>query len=75
MRELKRLMIGALLMGIGGIMSMGCTIGQGLSALSTLALSAPLTMLSIACGARVGLEFTMTGEWLPAVRRLFGAST
>ena len=24
---------------------------------------------------RVGLEFTMTGEWLPAVRRLFGAST
>ena len=74
-RELKRHMIGALLMGIGGVMSMGCTIGQGLSAFSTLALSAPLTMLSIACGARVGLEFTMTGEWLPAVRRLFGAST
>ena len=74
-RELKRHMIGALLMGIGGIMSIGCTIGQGLSALSTLALSAPLTMLSIACGARVGLEFTITGEWLPAVRRLFGAST
>jgi hypothetical protein len=29
-RELKRHMIGALLMGTGGIMSMGCTIGQGL---------------------------------------------
>ncbi|PIT02519.1 mmebrane protein [Bradyrhizobium nitroreducens] len=74
-RELKRHMIGALLMGIGGIMSMGCTIGQGLSAFSTLAISAPITMLAIACGARLGLEFTMTGEWLPAVRRLFGAST
>lgn len=74
-RELKRHMIGALLMGIGGIMSMGCTIGQGLSAFSTLAISAPVTMLAIACGARFGLEFTMTGEWLPAVRRLFGAST
>ncbi|TWB03997.1 YeeE/YedE family protein [Bradyrhizobium stylosanthis] len=74
-RELKRHMIGALLMGIGGIMSMGCTIGQGLSAFSTLAISAPMTMLAIACGARLGLEFTMTGEWLPAVRRLFGAST
>ncbi|MHC4046730.1 YeeE/YedE family protein [Bradyrhizobium sp. 23AC] len=74
-RELKRHMIGALLMGIGGIMSMGCTIGQGLSALSTLAVSAPVTMLAIACGARLGLEFTMTGEWLPAVRRLFGVST
>lgn len=74
-RELKRHMIGALLMGIGGIMSLGCTIGQGLSAFSTLAVSAPITMVAIACGARVGLEFTMTGEWLPAVRRLFGAST
>ncbi len=74
-RELKRHMIGALLMGIGGIMSMGCTVGQGLSAFSTLAISAPVTMLAIACGARLGLEFTMTGEWLPAVRRLFGAST
>ncbi len=74
-RELKRHMIGALLMGVGGIMSMGCTIGQGLSAFSTLAVSAPIAMLAIACGARLGLEFTMTGEWLPAVRRLFGAST
>jgi hypothetical protein len=56
-------------------MSMGCTIGQGLSAFSTLAVSAPITMVAIACGARLGLEFTMTGEWMPAVRRLFGAST
>ncbi|MBR0992037.1 YeeE/YedE family protein [Bradyrhizobium japonicum] len=74
-RELKRHMTGALLMGIGGIMSLGCTIGQGLSAFSTLAISAPVTMAAITCGARLGLEFTMTGEWLPAVRRLFGAST
>jgi hypothetical protein len=74
-RELKRHIIGALLMGIGGIMSMGCTIGQGLTAFSTLAVSAPIAMALIACGARIGLEFTMTGEWLPAIRRLFGAST
>ncbi|UGY02218.1 YeeE/YedE family protein [Bradyrhizobium quebecense] len=74
-RELKRHMIGALLMGVGGIMSMGCTIGQGLTAFSTLAVSAPITLLAIACGARLGLEFTMTGEWLPVVRRLFGPST
>ncbi len=73
-RELKRHMIGALLMGTGGIMSMGCTIGQGLSAFSTLAVSGPITLLAIAGGARIGLEFTMTGEWLPAIRRLFGAS-
>ncbi|SRR5579883_389363 len=71
-RELKRHMTGALLMGIGGIMSMGCTIGQGLSAFSTLAVSAPIAMLAIACGARLGLEYTMTGEWRPAVRNLLG---
>ncbi|MDU1670150.1 MAG: YeeE/YedE thiosulfate transporter family protein, partial [Bradyrhizobium sp.] len=58
----------------GGIMSMGCTIGQGLSAFSTLALSAPLTMLAITCGARLGLEYTMTGEWRPAVRNLLRIS-
>ncbi|MBI5261784.1 MAG: YeeE/YedE family protein [Bradyrhizobium sp.] len=73
-RELKRHMVGGVLMGTGGIMSMGCTIGQGLSAFSTLAISAPITMVAIACGARVGLEFTMTGEWWPAIRRLFGVS-
>ena len=71
-RELKRHMTGALLMGIGGILSMGCTIGQGLTAFSALAISSPITMLAIAAGARLGLEFTMTGEWLPAVRKLFG---
>ncbi|MGJ5242564.1 YeeE/YedE family protein [Bradyrhizobium oligotrophicum] len=74
-RELKRHMIGALLMGTGGIMSMGCTIGQGLSAFSTLALSAPLTMVAISCGARLGLEYTMTGEWRPAVRNLLRMSS
>ncbi len=74
-RELKRHMIGALLMGTGGILSMGCTIGQGLSAFSTLAISAPITMVAIACGARVGLEYTFTGEWKPAVRNLLGLSS
>lgn len=73
-RELKRHMLGALLMGTGGIMSMGCTIGQGLSAFSTLAVSAPVTLLAIACGARLGLEYTMTGEWRPAIRRILGLS-
>lgn len=74
-RELKRHMIGALLMGTGGILSMGCTIGQGLSAFSTLAISAPITMVAIACGARLGLEYTFTGEWKPFVRNLLGLSS
>jgi hypothetical protein len=32
-------------------------------------------MLAIACGARLGLEYTMTGEWRPVVRGLLGISS
>ena len=54
-RELRRQMLGALLMGIGGMLAVGCTIGQGLSAMSLLAASAPVTVLAILAGARLGL--------------------
>ena len=66
-RELQRHMIGAALMGAGGVMALGCTVGQGLSALSTLAISAPVAMASIALGARLGLEYTISGEWTPMI--------
>lgn len=61
-RELKRHMAGAALMGAGGIFAMGCTIGQGISAASTLAISAPIVMLSIVAGARLGLAWLMEGS-------------
>jgi len=54
-RELRRQMGGAALMGVGGVLALGCTIGQGLSALSVLSLSAPITILAILAGARAGL--------------------
>jgi hypothetical protein len=66
-------MAGAALMGTGGVLAMGCTIGQGLTAFSALAMSAPVVMAAIALGARLGLEFTMTGEWLPTLRDLWSA--
>lgn len=40
-------MIGGALMGTGGIMSIGCTVGQGLTGLSTLAFSSAIAILSI----------------------------
>ncbi len=43
--------IGAVLMGIGGVLSMGCTIGQGITGVSTLALGSVLTLISIVAGA------------------------
>jgi len=54
-RELKRQILGASIMGIGAVISLGCSVGQGLTAFSTLSYSAPLTLLSIYLGARIGL--------------------
>jgi len=61
-RELRRHMVGAFLMGTGGVLAMGCTIGQGISAAATLAISAPIVMASIAVGARIGLAWLMEGS-------------
>lgn len=54
-------LVGAVLMGVGGVTAMGCTVGQGLSGLSTLSLTSLLAVLGIVLGALVGLRFQM---WL-----------
>ncbi|PTW63345.1 hypothetical protein C8N35_1011397 [Breoghania corrubedonensis] len=61
-RELGRHFMGASLMGVGGVFAMGCTIGQGVSAASTLAISAPVVFISIAIGARFGLAWLIEGS-------------
>jgi hypothetical protein len=43
--------VGGVLMGIGGSLSMGCTIGQGVTGFSTLALGSMLTFIAIIAGA------------------------
>ncbi len=60
-RELGRQMMGAALMGVGGIIALGCTIGQGVSAFSTLSYSAPVTLAAIAVGAVIGLRRLVSG--------------
>jgi uncharacterized protein len=45
--KVKYNMIGGALMGTGGIMAIGCTVGQGLTGLSTLAFSSALAIISI----------------------------
>ncbi len=66
-RELGRHLVGSTLMGIGGVLAAGCTIGQGVSAFSTMAISAPIVVLSICIGARMGLR--MLFEGLPFMHR------
>ncbi|NMG36194.1 YeeE/YedE family protein [Azoarcus sp. TTM-91] len=54
--DLVRHILGGLLMGIGGVTAVGCTIGQGLSGLSTLALGSILTTAAIITGAIVTMK-------------------
>ncbi len=60
-RELRRQLLGASLMGFGGVVAFGCSVGQGLSAMSVLAVSAPLTLFAIYLGARIGLRQLVSG--------------
>ena len=46
-------MIGGALMGTGGVMSIGCTVGQGLSGLSSLAFASAVAIVSILLSAYV----------------------
>ncbi|OIQ44107.1 MAG: YeeE/YedE family protein [Roseobacter sp. MedPE-SW] len=49
-RQTGRYMLGASLMGFGGVLAGGCTLGAGLAGISTLGLAAPLALGSIALG-------------------------
>jgi uncharacterized membrane protein YedE/YeeE len=49
--------IGAVLMGIGGVLAMGCTIGQGVTGVSTLALGSMLAAVSFMAGAAAVMRY------------------
>lgn len=55
--DLARHLAGAVLMGVGGVVAMGCTIGQGISALSTLQLGSFLSVTGIVAGAVLALRY------------------
>ncbi len=48
--------VGGVLMGIGGVLSMGCTIGQGVTGVSTLALGSFLTFFAIVFGSALTMK-------------------
>ncbi|QYK41346.1 MAG: YeeE/YedE family protein [Paracoccaceae bacterium] len=60
-RELGRQVGGAALMGVGGVVAMGCSVGQGVTGFATLAWSGPVTLAAIAVGALVGLRRLIAG--------------
>jgi hypothetical protein len=50
-------LVGAVLMGVGGVTALGCTIGQGLSGLSTLSLGSFIAVAGIVTGAVAALRW------------------
>lgn len=49
-RETGRYLLGATLMGVGGVLAGGCTVGAGLAGIPTLSLAALLALTAIALG-------------------------
>jgi hypothetical protein len=57
--DLANHVVGGILMGFGGVTALGCTIGQGLSGVSTLALGSFLAVGAIVAGCVAALKYQM----------------
>lgn len=62
-QDFIRHIIGGALIGVGGVLALGCTIGQGVTGISTLALGSFITLIFIILGAAI----TMKIEYYNAV--------
>jgi hypothetical protein len=49
--------VGGLLMGFGGITALGCTVGQGITGISTLALGSIVTFVAIVAGSAAAMKY------------------
>lgn len=63
--QMLRYMAGGTLMGMGGAMALGCSIGQGLTGFSTLAFGSLLAAAGIAGGATLALRGPLRLPGLP----------
>ena len=68
--DMIRHLIGAALMGTGGILAMGCTVGQGITGMSTLAAGSLIALVSIIAGGVYGMKYLEEGSLVGALRAL-----
>ena len=54
--DTRRNLFGAALMGIGGILALGCTVGQAITGVSTLAVGSMITFAAIVAGGFIGIK-------------------
>jgi len=57
--DLANHIVGGLLMGFGGVTALGCTIGQGLTGISTLALGSTFAFVAIIGGCLAANRYQM----------------
>jgi uncharacterized protein len=57
LQDLRRQLLGAVLMGFGGITALGCTVGQGMTGLSTLAIGSAIAVAGIVGGCVATLRY------------------
>ncbi|MBO1926174.1 YeeE/YedE family protein [Thiomicrorhabdus sp. 6S2-11] len=56
-QDFWRSSLGAVMVGFGAVLAMGCSIGHGLSGMATLALGSMVALAAILTGAYVGIRF------------------
>ncbi len=71
--DLGRHLTGAVMMGVGGVLGLGCTIGQGISGVSTLAFGSFLTLTAIIGGGVLGVRYLERGTLRAAMRAMMPA--
>ena len=54
--DMVRHMVGGVFMGFGGVLALGCTIGQGITGMTTLALGSLLALISIIFGSALTMK-------------------
>lgn len=65
--DMMRHVAGGALMGFGGILALGCTVGQGMTGLATLAVGSFIAMAGIVAGALLALRRLERGSWRAAL--------
>ena len=69
--DMKRHLFGAAIMGIGGVLALGCTVGQGITGISTLALGSLIALISIIVGGLFGFKYLEEGNIVGAIKVIF----
>lgn len=72
--DMKAHLVGSILMGFGGVLALGCTFGQGITGMSTLAAGSLIALVSIIFGGLWGLRSMEEGGVVAGLRAVFQPS-